>query len=121
MAKKEQKTRPDLGDHEWLAWLGSQPENRGIDVRAMHRKMFDWCRQKRVTPTRRRLLRWLDSDREAMPMKAAASPPKPASKPQLPDCVACGNERFIRTEVYPDAQYDWMRWRMLPCSKCNAK
>ncbi|MEZ5421815.1 MAG: hypothetical protein R2682_15235 [Pyrinomonadaceae bacterium] len=74
----KQKTRPDLSDQEWLVWLGLQPENRGIDIRALYRQMLDWCSRKGVTPTRRRLLRWLASDQEAMPMSAEpAMPEKP--------------------------------------------
>lgn len=62
------KTRPDLSDQEWLAMLAASPENRGIDVRALHRRLFEWCDEKGVTPTRLRLLRWLDNEREGLPM-----------------------------------------------------
>lgn len=69
MSKKEDlKTRPDLDDQTFVIWTAAQPENRGIDVHAMYRKMLDWCMKKGLTPTRRRLLRWLDTERESMPM-----------------------------------------------------
>jgi len=73
------KTRPDLADDQWLAWLACLPENAGIDIAELYRKMLDWCGRKRVTPTRRRLLVWLDSEREAVPMKPVA--PKPVEQP----------------------------------------
>ena len=46
------KTRPDLDDQAWLVWLSRQPENRGILVAEMYRKMLEWCGEKRITPTR---------------------------------------------------------------------
>lgn len=83
----KQKTRPDLDDENWLAWTAAQPENRGIDVRSLYRKMLDWCQKKGEIPTRRRLLRWLDDQREAVPI--ATKPPQDA------DCKNCGNERRV--------------------------
>ena len=62
------KTRPDLDDQTWIVWLSQQPENKGLLVAEMYRKMLEWCVKKGVTPTRRRLLRWLDTEREAMPL-----------------------------------------------------
>lgn len=98
MAKPELKTRPDLTDDQtWIVWTAAQPENRGIDVHGLYRKMLEWCQKKGVTPTRRRLLNWLDTEREAMPMTfkpAYFEPPQPEPKPFVPDppCEFCGKE-----------------------------
>lgn len=96
-AKPEnQKTRPDLDDQHWLVWTAAQPENKGIDVHAMYRKMLTWCQQKGVTPTRRRLLNWLTTERENVPMTyKPAYHEEPAEtqsfKPPKP-CEFCGKE-----------------------------
>lgn len=126
MAKQvpeKQKTRPDLADAEWLAWLAALPENRGINVRSMHRNMLAWCAKKGVTPTRRRLLKWLESDRSAVPM---AEPPAPAPiadpEPEtqaLPDCPRCSNTRWISVPHEPDSPFEWNRTRMAPCPACK--
>lgn len=94
------KTRPDLDDQHWLAWVALQPENKGIETRDLYRKMLEWCNRKGVTPTRRRLLRWLDNEREDVPLtyqppyseggnttvrECAAFEPKPP-------CEICGKE-----------------------------
>ena len=100
------KTRPDLDDESWLAWTAAQPENRGIDVRTMYRKMLEWCDEKGHTPTRRRLLRWLDNEREAVPMTH-----KPAyfgEQKTDDDCDHCGNSRSV---VIND--------RRSPCPDCR--
>ncbi len=98
MAKNEekQKTRPDLDDERYLAWLSLQTENRGIDINGLYRSMLDWCGKRRVTPTRRRLLRWLDGEREAVPMTAAplGMRPSEAESAYVPPepCEICGQE-----------------------------
>lgn len=118
------KTRPDLDDETWLAWTAAQPENRGIHVRELYRKMLEWCMQKGVTPTRRRFLKWLDTEREAMPLtyQPPHFDPKPGTpeEPEKPDCDGCKNERFVSVVVNPDAQFEYDRTRMEPCPKCNA-
>lgn len=120
------KTRPDLDDENWLGWTAAQPENRGIDVRVMYRKMLEWCHRKGQTPTRRRLLRWLDNERDAVPLTyeppyldKAAEPEKPGQI--LPDCEYCGNERFISAVVDPDAKFEFARTGMIRCPKCKTK
>lgn len=94
------KTRPDLTDDQaWLIWLSMQPENKGLFVQELYRKMLEWCRQKGQIPTRRRLLRWLDQTREEIPVTyepaymetppaASADPVTTASEP----CDICGKE-----------------------------
>lgn len=37
----------------------------------------------------------------------------------LPDCDQCKNERFVKSEVNPDSQYDWARYVMTPCPNCS--
>lgn len=130
MATKQEKvkTRPDLGDQEWIVWLSLQPENRGILVAEMYRKMLIWCQQKGVTPTRRRLLKWIEGEREAMPMSfepaymentQASEKGVPSKVPGLPDCKVCKNERFVSEIIDPDAQFEWQRSRMVPCTACQ--
>ncbi len=101
MSKKEDlKTRPDLDDQTFVVWIAAQPENRGIDVHAMYRKMLDWCMKKGVTPTRLRLLKWLDTERKAMPMTYEPAyfekpePPPIEVKPE-PPCEFCGKENCL--------------------------
>ncbi|CAN5353365.1 hypothetical protein BH10ACI2_BH10ACI2_00070 [soil metagenome] len=62
------KTRPDLKDQEWLVHLRSLPENRGIDIEGLYRRMLDWCEKRQITPSRRRLLTWLGKEREDVPV-----------------------------------------------------
>lgn len=110
---ENQKTRPDLDDQTFVVWTAAQPENRGIDVHAMYRKMLEWCMKKGLTPTRRRLLRWLDTERESLPMTyepayfkgdeptavdgVVLSPDtaQPDFKPD-PPCEFCGKERCLQ-------------------------
>ncbi len=106
MAKKVDKTlktRPDLDDQAFVVWTAAQPENRGIDVQSMYRKMLEWCDKKGVTPTRLRLLNWLSSEREAMPMtyKPAYHKEQPSPVPTTlapePPCDICGKEYCLKT------------------------
>ena len=130
VAKKDEKlkTRPDLDDKAWIVWLTMQPENRGILVAEMYRKMLEWCQKKGVTPTRLRLLKWLDGEREAMPMTyepaylpdaQAFERGTPRNLPVLPDCDVCNNERFVSEIIDPNAQFEWQRSGMVPCTACN--
>lgn len=113
MAKKKQETqptRPDLkDDQEWLIWLRLQPENRGLDVDGLYRKMLEWCQKKRAIPTRMRLLNWLTREREAVPMTlepayfkdaAATRPVKPGStldpNRESPPCRFCGEKYCLK-------------------------
>jgi hypothetical protein len=118
---EELKTRPDLGDQEWLVWLDQQPENRGIEVHALYRQMIEWAFMSGKTPSRLRLLNWIAREREAMPMTLDPDPPKPEEPPppQLPDCGNCKNERFLSEVVDKTAEFEWARTRMVPCPACN--
>ena len=100
MPKKVDKTlttRPDLDDQAFVIWTAAQPENGGIDVQSMYRKMLEWCDKKGVTPTRLRLLNWISREREDRPMTYKPAyhkeEPKPASE-FVPDppCQYCGKE-----------------------------
>lgn len=119
------KTRPDLSDTEWLAYLRCLPEYKGIDVFMLYRNMVDWCFKKGVTPTRLRLINWLNREAEAMPM--TAPPPShphaltPSPDLSMPDCATCKNERFVSVIVRPDAEFEWQRTEMKPCLDCNKK
>lgn len=93
------KTRPDLTDDQhWLVWLDQQPENKELDVHGLYRKMLTWCEQRQNQPTRRRLLKWLETERENIPMtykppyhETAAETPPAAFEPPKP-CEFCGKE-----------------------------
>ncbi len=103
--KTEQPTRPDLtDDQQWLVWLTAQPENRGIDIMGLYRKMVEWCSKKRITPTRRRLLNWLAGEREAVPMTALPTTDlmqtgieqnEPEFIPE-PPCEICGKQYCLK-------------------------
>jgi hypothetical protein len=118
MAKKKQETqptRPDLkDDQEWLIWLRLQPENRGIDVDGLYRKMLAWCERKGAIPTRMRLVRWLATERENVPMtyepayfkgdesvssphvsKGSAAQPLDPNQ-ELPPCPICGQKYCLK-------------------------
>ncbi len=111
------KTRPDLDDETWLVWVSAQPENRGLFVREMYRKMLEWCQKKGVTPTRRRLLKWLDGEREAMPMTYKPAYFEPEPTPAGPTCAACNDSGEI-TRQPENAKYDW-DLEFVPCPDCN--
>jgi len=107
MAKEDLKTRPDLDDKTWIVWLQAQPENRKLDVAGLYRKMLEWCLKKQITPTRRRLLRWLDTEREALPMDYTP----PYFEPPVPEtgeCPTCHNDRRIKVNDLSS-----------PCPKCR--
>ncbi len=91
------KTRPDLDDESWLKLIERLPENKDLNVRTLYRRMLRWCEQKGQTPTRRRLLKWLDNEREAVPIKMTD-----------PDCTNCKNERWIKGNLE-----NW------PCPTCS--
>lgn len=119
MNKKQPKTRPDLNDALWLDWLAAQPENRGICVRDLYRNMVDWCRVKGQTPTRLRLLRWIDGDRKAVPM-SAASVPEQKPQPAQPEhrCRKCFDTGTVMMPV-PGGR----PWELAdePCPDCYPK
>lgn len=103
-SSKDLKTRPDLDDRHWLVWTAAQPENKGIDVHAMYRKMLTWCRQKGVTPTRLRLLRWLDTERQAVPL--TYEPPNMETGDEI--CTKCSGTAHITVNDFSS-----------PCPKCR--
>jgi hypothetical protein len=63
------KTRPDLSDSDYLTHLSGLPENKHLNVPKMFDKMIAWCSQEGETPSRKRLLNWLDRDRKDLPME----------------------------------------------------
>ena len=101
MPKSEHiKTRPDLDDQTWIVWLQQQPEYKPLQVAELYRKMLEWCLKKGTTPTRLRLLNWLNREREAMPMTyepAYFEPPPTPEKPFEPEppCQFCGQENCL--------------------------
>ena len=104
---EQQKTRPDLNDQEWLVWLGQQPENRGIEVHALYRQMIEWAFKTGKTPSRLRLLNWINREREAMPMTLEAPG---VTKPVDRDgpCDECDSSRRILVNDLST-----------PCPKCR--
>jgi hypothetical protein len=106
-SKENVKTRPDLGDQEWLVWLDQQPENKGIEVHALYRQMVEWAFKNGKTASRLRLLNWIAREREAMPM--TLDPPG-VIKPIDPDadCDECDSTRRV---IVND--------NSTPCPKCR--
>lgn len=119
--QEKQKSRPDLDDQAWIVWLSQQPENRGIPVAEMYRKMLDWCLKKGVTPTRRRLLKWLDTEREAMPMtyEPAYFEPKPEHTPETPKCPTCKDCGEV-TQPAKQPKFTG-QVEFVPCPDCKEK
>lgn len=102
MTKREEKlkTRPDLSDDEWLKLIERLPENNGLDVRRVFRRMIDWCRERDLTPSRLRLLKWLDNERAAVPIATG--------KVEDADCSYCSNERRVTVNDFRP-----------PCPQCR--
>lgn len=74
------RTRPDLSDTDYVAWLSSQAENVGIDVPEKFRRMISWCAENKQTPSRLRLLKWLSKEQNDVPM---ANTPVVTSNPKF--------------------------------------
>jgi hypothetical protein len=69
------KTYPQgLPDSEWIEQLVNDSTYAGIDVKREFGKMVNWCKVKRVTPTRRRFINWLN--RAEKPMQPATAQQK---------------------------------------------
>ena len=113
------KTRPDITDNtEWLVWTSMQPENKGIEVQAMYRAMLKWCDEKGKTPTRRRLLNWIDRDRKDIPLGPQA-PSLPEPTEAAPKCPTCKDAREV--PVKPEnAKHDW-ELEFTPCPDCSVE
>lgn len=62
------RTRPDLSEADWLNHLQELPENRGIDVPLLFKRMLAWCERNGKPSSRQRLLVWLDKDRADGPI-----------------------------------------------------
>lgn len=127
MAKRTQPTRPDLNDDmEWLVWIAALPENEGIDVHALFEKLIVWCSRNGHTPTRRRLLRWLVSEREAVPMKynqtfirGTQDVPRPTPAAASYNCDRCFDDHTVMVEA--DAATRSFAGEMveIPCPHCS--
>jgi len=73
------KTFPNgMPDSEWIEQLTNDSTYAGIDVKREFGKMINWCKVKRVTPTRRRFINWLN--RADRPMQAPQRQQNDASK-----------------------------------------
>lgn len=136
--QERQKTRPDLEDAEFLDHLATLDENRGIDIVALYARMLDWCDEKRVTPTRLRLLKWLEGERADMPVTysppvsnrrpfdpgrssvpidTVEAPPMPELLPQRPPANVPIEQRHmwdafrdaIKAGVHPDIFESWFK------------
>jgi hypothetical protein len=68
--------KPVLTDEQLLEQLASDSTYAGIDVKREYGKMINWCRVKKVNPTQRRFVNWLN--RAERPMRSQpAFPSKP--------------------------------------------
>jgi hypothetical protein len=63
------KTRPDLTDGEYIEFL--EPQYPNVSVKASYDTMIEWCERKSQTPSRLRLLKWLEKEVSAVPMASA--------------------------------------------------
>ena len=123
VANKEEKlkTRPDLTDEQYLAYLTGLPENHGIDVRGLYLDMHEWCAKKRKTPNRKRLLNWIAREREDMPMTMLPSNDVMRKTTAIdaaePICKTCNDTGEIICKP-AEPQYDWERM-FLPCPDCT--
>lgn len=135
-AQERLKTRPDLGDSDFLSHLAALSENRGIAVPELHDRMIAWCVKKREQPSRLRLLKWIDNERAAVPIEIAKSrigsngnghrngfhtpdtqdePPTRILKPRRPADESPPEHRavwaavcdFLRTRVDEDVYQTW--------------
>ncbi len=103
-AKPSRSARPTpvsfLPDEQYLESLQSKPAYQNLSVRHVYSKMQAWCEANRKTPTRRRLVNWLN--REDQPLTVTAQKPAP------PKCANrdCDNGR-VRDRV--------------PCPKCKGQ
>lgn len=106
---ENQKTRPDLNDQAFVVWLSQQPENKGVPVPELYRKMLTWCTMKGKPATRLRLLNWIASERESMPMTYIPENFDPALGTDT--CPECNGTQHIRVNDYPN----------VPCPKCRPR
>jgi len=67
---KRPKAKVELTDAEVIAQLAANPVYDHIDVKREHGKMVVWCENKKLQPTRRRFINWIN--RIEPPMKGAA-------------------------------------------------
>lgn len=62
-------TRPDLAnDTAYVAWLCDHKKYTSLDVKGKYDKMLAWCEKKDETPSRQRLIAWLNKDLKDMPI-----------------------------------------------------
>ncbi len=87
------RTRPEISrDEDWLVWLKSQAEFSALNILGKYRDMLAWCRKNNKTPSRLRLLNWLDKELRDAPMtyepkeeKNAGNGSEPRGKPKSKD------------------------------------
>jgi hypothetical protein len=61
------KTYPQgLPDTEWIEQLANDSTYAGIDVKREFGRMVNWCKVRKVTPTRRRFINWLNRAEKPM-------------------------------------------------------
>jgi hypothetical protein len=71
--KRTLKTpRTNVPDDEWIEQLTLDPTYSGIDVKREFGKMQNWYKVKKLTPTRRRFIEWLN--RAEKPMQSQSKP-----------------------------------------------
>lgn len=58
--KRPTQQKAVLSDDEWLASIKANPAYQGIDVDREYGKMQAWCQTNNKTPSRKRLLNWLN-------------------------------------------------------------
>lgn len=114
-------TPNDSDNENWIRELGKEPCYSHVKVRDEMGKMLIWCRLHSKTPTRKRLIAWLN--RIERPMQGAALAARPAPVKEIPDqmrtwLIEHYNERREQIQqwqtmdhVPPFLRDEWFRYR----------
>lgn len=73
-APKILNSKNGVTDSEWLARLKESPAYKGIDVEAHFFRCVEWCNLRKITPTRRRVLAWLNKQDKPIAGKPQRQP-----------------------------------------------
>lgn len=97
-----------LTNSEWLSQIKQEPAYKGIDVQREHDKMIVWCKEHRVSPTRKRFVNWLNRADKPLGVR-----PQPETIKKIDPSKIEVPERFKSwvAEKYPDKREEAMKWQ----------
>jgi hypothetical protein len=79
--KKRHASRAPLVDSEWIEDLKTQPAYKNLNVDLLLNRMQNWCAVRKLQPTRRRFINWLNKEDKPL----AHTPARPVyGKNRLP-------------------------------------